>query len=139
MRYGGRIFNAVSAREGDLRVPKPERPSRSHPVGHGGVLHIRCVTWLTFVCMLRYSEWDAVPIWFLGSSVFIVVHCADLVPKFFCIYSRTLRQYSYTSTIPGQDAPRPLPSPARVLSFFLPAGSVSQRERISVRAVAEEG
>ena len=40
---------------------------------------------------------------------------------------------------PGQDAPRPLPSPARVLSFFLPAGSVSQRERISVRAVAEEG
>ena len=40
---------------------------------------------------------------------------------------------------PGQDAPRPLPSPARVLSFFLPAGSVSQRERVSVRAVAEEG
>ena len=35
-RYGGRIFNAVSAREGDLKVPKPERPpSRSHPVGHG--------------------------------------------------------------------------------------------------------
>ena len=35
-RYAGRIFNAVSAREGDLRVPKPERPpSRSHPVGHG--------------------------------------------------------------------------------------------------------
>ena len=40
---------------------------------------------------------------------------------------------------PGQDAPRPLPSPTKVLSFFLPAGSVSQRERISVRAVAEEG
>ena len=40
---------------------------------------------------------------------------------------------------PGQDAPRQLPSPARVLSFFLPAGSVSQRERISVRVVAEEG
>ena len=35
-RYAGRIFNAVSAREGDLRVPQPERPpSRSHPVGHG--------------------------------------------------------------------------------------------------------
>ena len=34
--YAGRISNAVSAREGDLRVPKPERPpSRSHPVGHG--------------------------------------------------------------------------------------------------------
>ena len=39
---------------------------------------------------------------------------------------------------PGQDAPRPLPSPARVLSFFLSVESVSQRERISVRAVAEE-
>ena len=24
-RYAGRIFNAVSAREGDLRVPQPER------------------------------------------------------------------------------------------------------------------
>ena len=79
------------------------------------------------------------PIWFLVSSVFIVVRCANLVPGFFCIYSRTLRQYSYTSTIPGQDAPRPLPSPARVLSFFLSVGNVSQRERISVRAVAEEG
>ena len=40
---------------------------------------------------------------------------------------------------PGQDAPRPLPSPARVLCFFLSVGNVSQRERISVRAVAEEG
>ena len=28
--------------------------------------------------------------------------------------------------LPGQDAPRPLPSSARVLFFFLPAGSVSQ-------------
>ena len=79
------------------------------------------------------------PIWFLGSSIFVVVHCADLVPKFFCIYSRTLRQYSYTSTIPGQDAPRPLPSPARVLSFFLSVGNVSQRERISARARTPSG
>ena len=71
--------------------------------------------------------------------VFALIKRTAIVPKFFYIYSRTLRQYSYTSTIPGQDAPRPLPSPARVLSFFLPAGSVSQRERISVRAVAEEG
>ena len=98
-----------------------------------------CGAVLTFVCMLRYSEWNAVPIWFLDSSVFIVRRCADLIPRFFCIYSGTLYWYSYTSTIPGQDAPRPLPSSARVLFFFLPAGSVSQRERISVRAVAEEG
>ena len=54
------------------------------------VLHLRCVTRLTFFCILRYSERDAVPICFLGSSVFIVVHCADLVPGFFDIYSGTL-------------------------------------------------
>ena len=57
----------------------------------------------------------------------------------FDIYAETLRRYSYTPTIPGQDAPRPLPSPIRVLSFFLSVGNISQRERISVRAVAEEG
>ena len=34
--YARHISNVDSAREGDLRVPKPERPpSRSHPVGHG--------------------------------------------------------------------------------------------------------
>ena len=38
--YARHISNVDSAREGDLRVPKPERPpSRSHPVGHG-----TCVT-----------------------------------------------------------------------------------------------
>ena len=43
-RYAGRIFNAVSAREGDLRVPQPERPpSRSHPVGHGRSSVLLCV------------------------------------------------------------------------------------------------
>ena len=120
----------------EARTPSLALPPRW---ARKGVLHLWCVTRLTFVCMLRYSEWNAVPIWFLDSSVFIVRRCADLIPRFFCIYSGTLYWYSYTSTIPGQDAPRPLPSPARVLSFFLPAGSVSQRERISVRAVAEEG
>ena len=120
----------------EARTPSLALPPRW---ARKGVLHLWCVTRLTFVCMLRYSEWNAVPIWFLDSSVFIVRRCADLIPRFFCIYSGTLYWYSYTSTIPGQDAPRPLPSPARVLSFFLSAGSVSQRERISVRAVAEEG
>ena len=124
----------------------------------------------TFVCMLRYSEWDAVPIWvpgffgtysgmvywagfrilqylqwnviliwFPNSSIFIMNRYSNPSSGLFDIYAETLRRYSYTPTIPGQDAPRPLPSPARVLSFFLSAGSVSQRERISVRAVAEEG
>ena len=49
-----------------------------------------CAALLTFVCMLRYSEWNAVPIWSLYSSIFIVVHCADLVSGFFDIYSDTL-------------------------------------------------
>ena len=41
MHYTGRISNAVSAREGDLKVPKPERPpSRSHPGGHGKECYI---------------------------------------------------------------------------------------------------
>ena len=40
--------------------------------------------------MLRYSEWNVVPIWFLYSSVLIVVRCADLVPGFFDIYGDTL-------------------------------------------------
>ena len=49
-----------------------------------------CAALLTFVCMLRYSEWNAVPTWFLYSSIFIVVRYADLVSGFFDIYSGTL-------------------------------------------------
>ena len=69
-----------------------------------------CAVLLTFVCMLRYSEWNVVPIWFLYSSVLMVVRCADLrsaiwfwdssvlivvrwadlVPVFFDIYGGTL-------------------------------------------------
>ena len=37
-----------------------------------------CDTVLTFVCMLRYWMWNVVPIWFLDSSVLMVVCCADL-------------------------------------------------------------
>ena len=37
-----------------------------------------CTALLTFVCMLRYSEWNVVPIWFLYSSVLMVVRWADL-------------------------------------------------------------
>ena len=145
-------------------------PRAPTPLGTERVLHLRCVTRLTFVCMLRYPEWDAVPIWvpgffgiysgmlywagfrilqylqwnviltwFPNSSIFIMNRYANPSSGLFGISAKTLRRYSYTPTIPGQDAPRPLPSPARVLSFFLPAGSVSQRERISIRAVAEEG
>ena len=40
--------------------------------------------------MLRYSEWNVVPIWFLYSSVLMMVRCADLVSGFFDIYDSTL-------------------------------------------------
>ena len=49
-----------------------------------------CAALLTFFCMLRYSEWNVVPISFLYSSIFIVVRCADPVTVFFDIYSGTL-------------------------------------------------
>ena len=51
--YARHISNVDSAREGDLRVPKPERPpSRSHPVGHGRSYALLCVLrcWLLSVC-----------------------------------------------------------------------------------------
>lgn len=58
-------------------------PRAPTPLGTELVLHLRCVTLLTFVCMLRYSVWSVVPIWFLGSSIFMVECCADLVPVSF--------------------------------------------------------
>ena len=48
-----------------------------------------CAALLTFVCMLRYSEWNAEPISFLYSLIFMVQRYADLVPVFFDIYSGT--------------------------------------------------
>ena len=49
-----------------------------------------CAALLTFVCMLRYSKWNVVLIWFLYSSIFIVVCYADLIPGFFSAYRGTL-------------------------------------------------
>ena len=122
-----------------------------------------CAALLTFVCMLRYSEWNAVPLWSLYSSIFIVVHCADLVSGFFDIYSDTLgrshfyilrylqwytapiwfwrffdicRNILYQSGISGQDAQS---ASVTCSVFFLSVGSVSQRKVASGRAAAEEG
>ena len=58
-----------------------------------------CAALLTFVCMLRYSEWNVVPIWFLYSSIFIVIRWADLISGFFGTYRNIL----YQSGISGQD------------------------------------
>ena len=91
-----------------------------------------CAALLTFVCMLRYSEWNVVPIWFLYSSVLMVVRWADPVSVFFDTYRNIL----YQSDISGQDA-QSASVPCSV--FFLSAGSVSQRKVASGRAAAEEG
>ena len=72
------------------------------------------------------------PIWFLYSSVLIVIRCADLIPVFFDTYRNIL----YQSDISGQDA-QSASVPCSV--FFLSVGSVSQRKVASGRAAAEEG
>ena len=90
-----------------------------------------CAALLTFVCMLRYSEWNVVPIWFLYSSVLMVVRWADPVSVFFDTYRNIL----YQSDISGQDAQ----SASIPACFFLSVGSVSQRKVASGRAAAEEG
>ena len=91
-RYAGRIFNAVSAREGDLRVPQPERPpSRSHPVGHGkSVTSSMCntVDFLSVCCGIQSGTLCRSG--FLDSSAFIVECYTELVSEFFNIYCGTL-------------------------------------------------
>ena len=78
-----------------------------------------CAALLTFVCMLRYSEWNVVPIWFLYSSIFMVIRCADLVPVFFDTYRNIL----YQSDISGQDA-----QSASIPRMFFPVGWKRQPE-----------
>ena len=116
----------------EARTPSLALPPRW---ARKGVLHLWCVTRLTFVCMLRYSEWDAVPIWvpgffgtysgmvywagfrilqylqwnviliwFPNSSIFIMSRYSNPSSGLFGICVETLRRYSYTPTIPGQDA-----------------------------------
>ena len=78
--------------EGHLRVPQPEGPPPAPPPSWARkeFCVVVCAALLTFVCMMRYSEWNVVPIWFLYSSVLMVVRCADLVSVFFDIYGATL-------------------------------------------------
>ena len=99
-------------------------------------IYNRALYWPGFR-IFQYLLWNVILTWFPNSSIFIMNRYANPSSGLFGISAKTLRRYSYTPTIPGQDAPRP--SPARVLSFFLSVGNISQRERISVRAVAEEG
>ena len=78
-----------------------------------------CAALLTFVCMLRYSEWNVVPIWFLYSSVLMVVRWADPVSVFFDTYRNIL----YQSDISGQDA-----QAASIPRMFFPVGWKRQPE-----------
>ena len=78
-----------------------------------------CAALLTFVCMLRYSEWNVVPIWFLYSSIFMVIRCADPVSVFFDTYRNIL----YQSDISRQDA-----QSASIPRMFFPVGWKRQPE-----------
>ena len=71
-------------------------------------------------CILRYLWCYARPIWSLYSSIFMVIHWADLVPVFFDTYRNIL----YRSDISEQDAQ----SASIPACFFLSVGSVSQRK-----------
>ena len=69
--YARHISNVDSAREGDLRVPKPERPpSRSHPVGHGTRVTSSMCNTIDFC---------------LYAAIFSVERCTDLVPGFWIL------------------------------------------------------
>ena len=48
-------------------------PRAPTPLGTELVLHLRCVTLLTFVCMLRYSVWNVVP------RIFLTSHYSDRI------------------------------------------------------------
>ena len=93
-----------------------------------------CAALLTFVCMLRYSEWNVVPIWFLYSSVLMVVRCADLAlySSIFMVircadpvsvFFDTYRNILYQSDISGQDA-----QSASIPRMFFPVGWKRQPE-----------
>ena len=75
--YARHISHVDSAREGDLRVPKPERPpSRSHPVGHG-----RSVT----SSMCNTADFS------LYAAIFSVERCADSVVMFYYTHILTIK------------------------------------------------
>ena len=92
--------------------------------------------------------------WFPNSSIFTVERYTDLISKLFNIYNESLFQSFFWSLRylrwdatpiqlhshnPRTGRPASASVPCPDFMFSLPVGSVSQRERISVRAVAEEG
>ena len=94
-----------------------------------------CTALLTFVWRcFGIDVWNVVPIWFLYSSVLMVVRWADLVSVFFGTYSGTLRRSGsgdssvfigiFCTTLTFQDrTPSPLPSPVLFFSCRLEASA----------------
>ena len=107
--------------EGHLRSSAARTPSLALPPrwARKEFCVVVCAALLTFVCMLRYSEWNVVPIWFLYSSVLMVVRWADPVSVFFDTYRNIL----YQSDISGQDA-----QSASIPRMFFPVGWKRQPE-----------
>ena len=95
-----------------------------------------CAALLTFVCMLRYSEWNVVPICSLYSSIFMAIRYADLqsgsgILRYLWWYAGPI-PFLYSSILIGifctsltfQDrTPSPLPSHAPFFSCRLEASA----------------
>ena len=159
-RYAGRIFNAGICRGKAIsEFRKPEGPPPAPPPSWAReeFFVVVCAALLTFICMLRYSEWNVVPIWFLYSSIFMAVHYADLrsgsgILRYLWWYavpiwlldSSIFMMVHCADLVPGFWILRcffdvcfcPM---LRLFPVFLSAGSVSQRKVASGRAAAEEG
>ncbi len=80
-RYAGRIFNAVSAegRRSQSSVARTPSLCAPTPLGTEGVLRC-CVCYVVDFCLYAsvFRMWNVVLIWFLDSSIFMAVRCADL-------------------------------------------------------------
>ena len=93
-------------------------PRAPTPLGTELVLHLRCVTLLTFVCMLRCSIWNVMP------KMFLTSHYSDRIVILIPSHTTLL-----TNTGQGANRVRIRPSPN-----WLPAVELG-----SVRATLQEG
>ncbi len=78
------VWTAQGKAISEFRSPKA-LPCNPTLLGTELALHLRCVTQLTVVCMLRYLEWNVVPSWFLYTSLFNVQLSAGLISVCFPI------------------------------------------------------
>ena len=109
---------------------KPEVPPL-HPtlLGTETALHLRCVTRLTFGCMLRCLGWNVVPSWFRYTSYMLKYTCFLYHPSYTHNHENTItRRRSH-----NQDR-------TRIRVRFRPSPhKPTAREMESVRATLQEG